>query len=1191
MRRLIRLFAVAAMPLWLFLLTCDLNDDNQFDDAGAGFDAAQSKNDLNFIQWEKEQPDAPGPSEFQANTYTSADQYYAKVAADGSGNFVVVWFSEGQDGSGSGVFGQRFNNFGTPQGSEFQVNFTITLSQEKPAVAMGADGDFVVAWQSNGQSGGSDYDIIAQRYNASGVRQGSEITVNTTTGGNQQIPEIAMDAAGNFVVVWESQAQDGDSGGIYGQRFNASGAALGGEFQVNTVTSGDQGDPDVAMSASGDFVVTWASDGQDGSGYGIIAQRYNSSGTAQGSEIIVNNITGGWQILPSVGMDSSGNFAVAWQTLGTDGDGWAIDARLFDSAGAPQGDEFVVNTYTASSQEYPALSMSGDGSFVVAWQSQDQDGGADGIFGQEFNASGSAVGSELAVNTYTDDNQQIPAAAMISAGSYVLVWQSNGQDESGFGVMGRMYGLGCENDGDCEDGNVCTDNTCNLEGECETAYNSDPCNDALWCNGDDSCGDGSCSIHAGDPCSEDLFCNEANDSCDPQLPDEPAVTFTAPECISLGTQYQFDILVEYYVPDDQALILAQFQLGWDWTLIQAYAPPILSIPGQWDISNPQADIVNWDFVADSGLGGGVLAGEALTFSLDAVIGDDPDDTEVVLWLYGDENGAEPYEWGPFVNNFPLCATTTTVSPTTTSTVVTTTSTTVMTGSTTPPTSTTTVVSSTSTTSTTIPMTNITWIQIPAGSFEMGCSPGDASCASHERPPHTVNISAFEMTQTEIKQREYEIIMEENPSAHADCPYCPVELVDWYDADEFCRAIGGTLPTEAQWEYAARATTTARFICGDDASCLDAIAWYDSNSGGETQIAGRKSPNLFGLYDMLGNVWEWVDDWYDATYYSSSPTNDPTGPDSGIYKIFRGGSWNQSSSSLRVSHRIAWGPTTRFNEAGFRCARPLTPTTTSTSTTTTTTSGCSTTTTNSTITTTSTTMPEEVVVNFTSPECIEAGETARFDVEVFFWVPDDQAVILAEFQLGWGWSLVQAFDPPALSIPGHWEIETPSADIVNWSFVADNPDDFGGVVSGETITFSLEAIVGNEPEDDTVYFTMYGDENGAPPYEWGPYEQTFGWCVATTTTVTTTTSTTTTTDETDDDADDDTADDDSADDDSADDDTADDDTADDDFDDDFADDDFDDDTGSDDDSAPDIADDDADGDDDDDDDGCGSSCGC
>ena len=217
--------------------------------------------------------------------------------------------------------------------------------------------------------------------------------------------------------------------------------------------------------------------------------------------------------------------------------------------------------------------------------------------------------------------------------------------------------------------------------------------------------------------------------------------------------------------------------------------------------------------------------------------------------------------------------------------------------------------------------DLTWVSIPAGSFEMGCSPGDSDCYDGEEPRHTVNVGAFKMTETEITQSQYEDVIGENPSRFEGCSDCPVEIVSWYDAKEFCEAVGGRLPSEAEWEYAARAGTTTKYYCGDDASCLDSIAWYYENSDDKTHPVGQKDANEFGLYDMLCNVWEWNEDcWHED--YNGAPN------DGGVWagedcdsRVLRGGSWRLDDSRyLRASIRGGNHPGISYGDLGFRCAR-------------------------------------------------------------------------------------------------------------------------------------------------------------------------------------------------------------------------------------------------------------------------------
>ncbi len=214
---------------------------------------------------------------------------------------------------------------------------------------------------------------------------------------------------------------------------------------------------------------------------------------------------------------------------------------------------------------------------------------------------------------------------------------------------------------------------------------------------------------------------------------------------------------------------------------------------------------------------------------------------------------------------------------------------------------------------------VTWKCIPAGSFMMGCSPGDTQCKNDEYPRHQVNISAFMLAETEITQTQYEAAMAGNPSYHR-CDACPVESVSWEDARQMCEKIGGRLPTEAEWEYAARADTDTPYYCGSDSACVTDIAWYNENASGVTQPVGQLSPNDFGLFDTLGNVAEWIADFYDEDYYITSPLNDPTGPESGERKVVRGGSSASRVETQRSSFRSSDEVETWDAWNGFRCAR-------------------------------------------------------------------------------------------------------------------------------------------------------------------------------------------------------------------------------------------------------------------------------
>ena len=381
----------------------------------------------------------PQGPEFRVNTYTTLAQAAASVASSSTGNFVVVWSSD-QDGSVLGIFAQRYASGGAPLGSEFRVNTYTTDMQRNPVVASDSAGNFVVAWASNNQDG-NGYGIFAQRFASTGVPLGTEFRVNTSTTSQQRFAAVASSPAGTFVVAWDSLFQDGAGYGIFGQRYATTGVPLGGEFRVNTYTTAHQSGPSVAADSGGNFVVTWNSYTQDGWEWGVFAQRYASTGTPLGGEFRVNTYTTSYQDSPSVVADSAGDFVVAWQSFGQDGANRGAFAQRFAGTGVPLGGEFRVNTYTTNYQGGPSLASDSAGNFVVTWWSDTQDGAGFGIFAQRFANTGTPLGGEFRVNTYTTGSQFFPAVAADSAGNFVVAWQDDTQDGSGFGVYGQRYSM------------------------------------------------------------------------------------------------------------------------------------------------------------------------------------------------------------------------------------------------------------------------------------------------------------------------------------------------------------------------------------------------------------------------------------------------------------------------------------------------------------------------------------------------------------------------------------------------------------------------------------------------------------------------------------------------------------------------------------------------------------------------------
>jgi hypothetical protein len=377
--------------------------------------------------------------EVPANSYTTNSQSVPAIASDGiGGNFVVVWDSFSQDGDSDGIFGRLFGFAGLPAATDFQVNTYTTNSQDSARVAMNGSGNFVVVWRSSGQDG-SQGGIFGQRFDHLGAKVGSEFQVNTHTTYSQTEPDVAMDDAGEFVVVWTSFGQDGYAYGVFGQRFTSAGAKAGPEFPVNTHTTGDQVEPAVAMSGGGNFVVVWESYDQDGSGGAIFGQRYDAGGTRLGGEFAVNSYTTNQQTFPTVATNRHGDFVVAWSSNGEDEDSYGIFMQLFNSGGEKFGSERIVNEHTAQAQEAPSVSMASDGSFVVTWQSYLQDGSSWGIYGKQFDRLAGALGFEFPINISTAGAQQAARVADNGVDGFVAAWQA--PDGSGDGVITRRQAL------------------------------------------------------------------------------------------------------------------------------------------------------------------------------------------------------------------------------------------------------------------------------------------------------------------------------------------------------------------------------------------------------------------------------------------------------------------------------------------------------------------------------------------------------------------------------------------------------------------------------------------------------------------------------------------------------------------------------------------------------------------------------
>ncbi|ESQ89267.1 hypothetical protein ABAC460_13310 [Asticcacaulis sp. AC460] len=376
-------------------------------------------------------------NETRVNTYTTGDQTNCVVTRLSNGGYVVVWESYAQDGDGGGIYFQRYDANGVALGSETRANSVTAGAQSDPAVVAMAGGGFVITWSSFGQDD-PNFGVQARIYSTTGSAAGTEFLVNTTTANTQYSPDLAALSDGGFVAVWQSTLQDGDGIGVYAQRYSANGLTLGGETRINTFTTGDQSHARATGLTGGGYVVTWTSDGQDGSGDGVYARVYTGGGAAVTAEFRVNTRTTDSQAQPDVAALEAGGFVVVWTSNLQDGSSYGVYCRLYNADGTAAGSEARVNTYVTGTQNVPAVTALTDGGYVVAWQSG-QDGDAAGVYAQRYDAQGRAIGPELQVNTYIIGGQTAPDVVALDDGGFAVTWLSPAQDGSGFGIYRKEF--------------------------------------------------------------------------------------------------------------------------------------------------------------------------------------------------------------------------------------------------------------------------------------------------------------------------------------------------------------------------------------------------------------------------------------------------------------------------------------------------------------------------------------------------------------------------------------------------------------------------------------------------------------------------------------------------------------------------------------------------------------------------------
>jgi len=331
-------------------------------------------------------------------------------------------------------------------GGELHVNTFTPYDQTAPSVARLPEGGFVVVWQSFDQLGGGDQDIFGRRFDGTGEPLGAVFQVNAYTTDDQVAPRVSTAGDGSFLVVWQSFGQAGGLDyDVYARRFDTTGTAVGSDFLVNSHTTDDQTRPAITTAADGNFVVVWQSFDQTGGfDYDIYGRRVTAVGTTLGSEFRANGATADDQRAPTVAASANGTFIVAWQDFSPQTGDDEIFSRVFDATAAPVAGAKRTNTYTDGDQTLPSAAAAPDGTFVIAWQTYDANSFDAGVSARLVDGTAKPLAPEIAVNTTTDDDQITPSIAMDDAGAgFVVAWTSVGQDTpsdpASGGVIARMF--------------------------------------------------------------------------------------------------------------------------------------------------------------------------------------------------------------------------------------------------------------------------------------------------------------------------------------------------------------------------------------------------------------------------------------------------------------------------------------------------------------------------------------------------------------------------------------------------------------------------------------------------------------------------------------------------------------------------------------------------------------------------------
>lgn len=416
-----------------------INTAGQWVVSGAGSDTLTGIESVSFSDGVIQLGAVTTLAETRINTFTTGSQQGVRTAALSDGGYVAVWQSDGQDGGFSGIYLQRFDKSGVAIGSEMRVNDYAPGAQMSPTVSGLPDGGFIVGWITDelqlGGSISSGFEFRACCFDAGGNQLSPELTL-----GSAAVPppffQMAALADGTWVSAWADGMFNAED--VYVRRYSADGTPLGDATAVNTTLTNGQVATGLTALSGGGYIVCWQGEGS-GDTSGAFFRLFAADGTALGGEVRANTTTASAQYSPVAASLDNGGFVLAWTSSGQDGSGAGVYAQRYDAGGVAQGGETRVNTYTSGDQQSPAIAALAGGGYVVAWTSSGQDGSSGGIYAQRYDNSGVALGSETRINGTTADNQYGAQVTALADGGYLIAWSSNAQDGSSTGVYSQRF--------------------------------------------------------------------------------------------------------------------------------------------------------------------------------------------------------------------------------------------------------------------------------------------------------------------------------------------------------------------------------------------------------------------------------------------------------------------------------------------------------------------------------------------------------------------------------------------------------------------------------------------------------------------------------------------------------------------------------------------------------------------------------